>query len=239
MMKRWGILTPLLAVCAFSAGAADSLKTTIIGETLAINGGDTKLNAAHWAKPQESWRTVGELAKSALPPAEADGRRPNVTLVVELDNKASWGALKTLLIASANLGIEKAQVTVKGTSPMALVLPGANAGTDDVPFALAEGPASTLVAESGGKKIPCDVTSLTAFVKQNPKAVLTVTAATSLPAGKVASVVTVLQQHHAAVNFLQLKAATAEDIAKRDEAKEAVDKALDGAIGGMGGMGGK
>ena len=129
-------------------------------------------------------------------------------------------------------------MTVKGSPAIALTLPGALSKGDVVPLPLSASAGEDLNTENGGKKIPCSAATIASLVKQQPKAVILVTAGTELPAGKVARVVGLLQQNHAAANFLQLKAASADDVAKRNEAKEAVDKALEGAIGGMGGMGG-
>jgi hypothetical protein len=217
------------------AHAADTLKMSITGDTLSINGGEQKLGAAHWAKPEESWRTVGELTKTALPPADNAGRRPDVTLLVEIDAKASWGALKTVLIATANLGIEKAQITPKGGTAAALTLPGAEAKGDTVELPLSAGTGDDLMTENGGKKVVCNAATIAGLTKQLPKAVIVVKAGTDLPASKVVRVLGLLKQNNANVSFLGLRAATSDEAASRQEAKDAVDKALQGAMGGMGG----
>lgn len=237
MGRRTGILMTVMVALALASAshAADTLKMTIVGDTLSINGGEQKLGAAHWAKPEESWRTVGELSKTALPPADNAGRRPDVTLQVEIDGKASWGALKTVLIAAANLGIEKTQITQKGGAAATLALPGAEAKGDTVELPLSTGTGDELLTENGGKKIPCNAAAIASLIKQQPKAVIVVKAGTDLPANKVVRVLALLKQNNANASFLGLRAATAEEAATRNEAKDAVDKALQGAMGGMGG----
>src|SRR5579862_1085103 len=106
-MMKLALTAALALVACGSIWGSETLKTALHDDTLLVNGNAMKLGAGHWAEPEKSWRTVGELIKSAVPPADANGKRDAI-LLVELDGKASWGALKTLLIATANLGLSKA-----------------------------------------------------------------------------------------------------------------------------------
>lgn len=227
-------LAALFCICAVRG--ADTLKTSIHGETLLVNGNEMKLGAAHWAEPERSWRTVGELIKSALPPADDNGKR-DATLAVELDSKASWGALKTLLIANANLGLSKAEVTLPTTpaSTVALALPGAEAKGDVVTLPLFPGDGDDVMTENNGTKMKCTSGVVAGLIKQLPKATIEVTAPLTMPAYKVARVLNLLDQNKAAaVAYLPVKAPTEEDAKNRKEAKDAVDGALKGVMGNMG-----
>ena len=235
-MNRFLVLTLTVFACVFTAHAADTLSTAINGDTLSINGGDTKLGAAHWAKPEESWRTVGELAKSALPPGDKQGRR-DVTLVVAVDDKASWGALKTLLLAAANLGVPKAEIRIAKASAspitIALDLPGAEEKGDVVEFPLSAGTGEELLTENGGKKLPVNAALISGLLKQVPNAVIAVRASVSLPAGKVARVLDLLARNKATFNFLPVREQTVKEAAEQKDAKDAVDRALEGTVKGL------
>lgn len=237
-------LSLLAAICliGFSAQAATTLKTAIKGNTLSINGQPTRLGAAQWGQPEKSWRTVGELIKSAVPPANADGKRPNVVLNVDLDERAPWGALKALTMAASGLGIPKALVKMlgKGAKPVDIPLPGADPKTGqvvDFPLSVA---GDKLMTANGGRKIPCTLGVMKGLVKQLPKATINVKPANSLPAHHVARVLSDLhtKAKAGAVAFLPVKEITMEEVKERKEAKDAVDRAFGGgALGGLGGGG--
>ncbi len=231
-MKSHLTLLAVATVCC-SVHAADTLKTAIAGDTLSINGNETKLGASHWAKPEESWRTVGELAKTALPPADkATGIRP-VTLVVDLDDKASWGALKTLLLASANLGVPKAEIHVSKDESITLDLPGEEARGEMVEFPLVAGDAGAILTENKGQKLPCSMPLISGMVQQVGAAIVVVKAPVALRAGGVAHVLGILAQCNAHLSFLPVHAATAKEASEQKQAKDAVDKALEGTVRGL------
>jgi hypothetical protein len=229
-------IAAIALLACVSLQAADTLKTAIHGDTLLVNNNEMKLGASHWAEPEKSWRTVGELIKSALPPADNNGKRDAI-VSVELDAKASWGALKTLLIASANLGVPKATVTQPTTpaSTVLLNLPGAPADGDVVTLPLFPGDGDDVLTENDGNKMKCTASVVAGLVKQLPKATVEVTAPVTLPAHKVVRVLSLLDQSKAAaVAYLPIKAPSEEDAKNRKEAKEAVDNALKGVMGNMG-----
>jgi hypothetical protein len=225
-----------LLLCASYASGSETLTTAIHGDTLLVNGNEMKLGAGHWAEPEKSWRTVGELVKSALPPADSNGKR-DATLSVELDSKASWGALKTLMIATANLGVPRASVTLP-TNPKSTVklsMPGAEASGDVATLPLLPGDGDDVLTENDGNKMKCTSALVAGMVKQLPKATIEVTAPLSLPAHKVVRVLNFLNENKAAaVSYLPFKAPTEEDAKNRKEAKDAVDGALRGVMGNMG-----
>jgi hypothetical protein len=226
------IFTILALVSAFSLHAADTLTTAINGDTLSINGGETKLGAGHWAKPEESWRTVGELAKTALPPGDKLGHR-DVMVVVTVDDKASWGALKTLLLATSNLGVPRAEIRLGKAPAIALELPGAEEKGDIVEFPLSAGAGEELMTENGGKKFPVTAGLIAGMLKQVPKGVVAVRAPLALPAGKVARVLDLLTKAKATFAFLPVREQTGKEAAEQKEAKDAVDRALEGTIKGL------
>ena len=224
-------LTAILSV--FSLHATDTLSTAINGDTLSINGGETKLGAAHWATPEESWRTVGELAKSALPPGDKQGHR-DVTLVVAIDDKASWGALKTLLLAGAHLGVPRAEIRIgKMSVSITLDLPGAEEKGGIVEFPLSAGTGDDLLTENGGRKFPVNAGLIAGMLKQVPNGVVAVRAPVSLAAGKVARVLDLLAKNKATFNFLPFHEQTVKEAAEQKDAKDAVDRALEGTIKGL------
>lgn len=234
-MKPAHVALVTLLLCALANGS-DTLKTAIHGETLIVNGNEMKMAPNAWSEPDRSWRTVGELIKTALPPADDKGQR-DATLAVELDAKASWGALKTLLMATANLGLSKAVITQPTTpaSTVTLSIPGAEAKDDVVTFPLFPGDGDDVMTENGGNKMKCTAAVVAGLVKQLPKATVEVTAPLTLPAHKVVRVLNLLDQNKAAaVSYLPVKAPTAEDAKNRKEAKDAVDGALKGVMGNMG-----
>lgn len=232
MTKISRALLALATLCG-ALHAADTLKTSIAGDALSINGNDMKLGASHWAKPEESWRTVGELAKTALPPADkATGIRP-VTLVVDLDEKASWGALKTLLLASANLGVPKAEIHISKDETVSLDLPGEEAKGETVDFPLVAGDGGAILTENRGQKLPCSMPLISGMVQQVGAAVVVVKAPVALRAAGVAHVLGVLTQCNAHISFLPVRAATNKEAAEQKQAKDAVDKALEGTVRGL------
>lgn len=230
------IFAALLSVCSF---ATEGLKTSISGDKLTINGGETKLGAAQWATPENSWRTVGELMKTVLTPADAKGKRTGFAFSVDIDEKASWGALKAVLMAAAASGIDKARVNVPGKpdAHVMLDLPGADpAAAEHVDLPLSNGTGGNLNTENGGAKVPCTVALLQGLVKQLPKATIVVKAAPDLNANSVVGILRCLRDDAkaAAVSYLPVKAITPEEAANREEAKSAVDRAFEGGLGGLG-----
>ncbi len=217
------------------------VNTAIHGDTLSFNGQPTRLGATHWSTPEKSWRTVGELMKTTVPPADAAGNRKNVVVAVDLDEKAPWGALKALVMASAGLGIPKARIQLPGAAKktLSLSLPGADPSVGKVvDFPLLEGAKGELLTENGGRKMPCSDAVLQGLVKQQPEATIHVIAPTSLPAHGIAKLLVSLEEAKAhAIAYLPVKEITKEEAVDRQKAKDAVDRAFGGALGGA--LGGK
>lgn len=219
--------------------AAEDFSASIHGDLLCLNKGETRLGAAQWAEPEKSWRTVGELMKSALPPADAAGMRPGLTLVVSIDEKAAWGALKALLMASSALGLSQARVNVPGKpdAHVMLDLPGADPALGEtVDLPLAAGAQGSLMTENGGRKVECTAALLQGLVKQLPKATVRVQAPASLPALKVLGILRVLSRDAkaAAVAYLPVKEITPLEAAGRKEVQDAVERAFQGGLGSQG-----
>jgi hypothetical protein len=221
------------ALAVLGCLAGESLPTAITGNTLSINRQDMKLGAAQWSDPEKNWRTVGELLKTALPPAGADGRRPGVTLAVTLDAQAPWGALKCLLMAASALGVPQAAVTMPGQSTVPLELPGADPGQGEtVALPLFAGAGQPLTGNAG-QRLACTPAVLRGLVKQLPKATVSVEAQPTMPAVQVAAVLRDLREAEAAaVAFLPVKQVSEKEVSDRQEAKNAVDDALRGGLGG-------
>lgn len=231
----------ILLAILFSSGslAAEGLKTAISGDKLSINGSETKLGAAQWASPENSWRTVGELMKTVLPPADAKGKRAGINFSVDIDETASWGALKAVLMAAAASGIDQARVNVPGKpdAHVILDLPGADpAAGEHVDLPLTEVKSGELLTENAGKKVPCTVALLQGLVKQLPKSTVVVNAATACSANKVIGILRALRDDAkaAAIAYLPIKQITPEEATNREEAKSAVDRAFEGGLGGLG-----
>ena len=211
--------------------------TALVGDELRINSQKTELGAAHWANPSRNWRTVGELLKTVVPPPTPDGQRPNVTLVVNVDEKAKWGALKTLFMAASALGITKTQINhgAPGNKTF-LTLPGSkDKGGDLIDFPLFPGAGATLQTENGGKKMDVTPKLAAGLVKQLPKAVVNLKANTELSAAGVVNVIGNFEEVKAAgIAFLPIEEITAKESAERKEAKDSVDRAFEGGLGGLG-----
>ena len=222
-------------MCA--ACAEERFPASIQGDKLTLNGGETKLGAGHWAEPEKCWRTVGELMKSALPPANSAGQRPGVVFSVNLDGKAPWGALKALLMAASALGLTEAKVHYGAPGNYALVaLPGADpkAGTV-VSFPLYAGEAGKVVTENGGRKLEVSAALAQGLVKQQPNATVSVEAAPGLSAERVIECVRLLvAAKAAAVAFLPVQEITATEEAERKKVKAAIERAFEGGLGGLG-----
>ncbi|MCZ7647096.1 MAG: hypothetical protein M5U26_17875 [Planctomycetota bacterium] len=224
---------------AFPAFAEQTeLKTDFQGDTFKINHNATELGAANWAEPEKTWRTVGELIKSAVPPANAEGRRPDVVLVTGIDEGTPWGALKSLLMAASGLGIPQARVNVPGKpgAHILLPLPGADPTQGEtVDFPLFAGPDGALT-ENGGKKLKVTQALLGGLVKQLPDATVNVKAAPELKALQVVAVLRMLVQEvkPKAFAYLPVKQITPEEAAGRKEAEDSVNRAFEGGLGGLG-----
>lgn len=237
-MRTRACLTVLVLLCG-NLLAADTFKANLTGNKLSLNGGETRLGAEQWATPDESWRTVAELMKSALPPADAAGKRAGLTLVVDLDDAAPWGGLKALLMAAAAAGLPKAQVNVPGKpgAHVMLDLPGADPGTGEVvELPLFEGPDGNVQTENGGKKMACSQALMAGLVKQLPKATIYATAVPKLQAVKVLGILRALRDdaRAAAVAYLPVKQLTPKETSDRKEAQDAVNRAFEGGLGGLG-----
>ncbi len=235
----WGLFLGLTLISTDirKTVAAENFPTSIQGEKLSLNGGETKLGAGHWAEPEKCWRTVGELMKSALPPADASGKRPGVVLVVNLEGRAPWGALKALLMASSALGLTEAKINFgKPGNHVNLALPGADPGSGTVvPFPLVTGETGKAMTENGGRKIEVTAALVLGLVKQQPQATVGVQAAPDLGAERVVECLRLLAEAKAAaVAFLPVKEITAQDAADRKLAKDAVERAFEGGLGGLG-----
>jgi hypothetical protein len=218
-----------MVLCGARAAEVQETKVSIFGEKLSINGGETKLTAAHWKDPDNTCRTLGELLKTTLPPPDGSGKR-NAILKVEVDEKASWGALKSALLAAAALGVPKAVVELTGRAGGAvnLDLPGADlkAGGQVVEFPLSADGLKPLT-ENAGRKMEVTVKLAEALVKQQPAAVIKVHAPVELPAYAVATALGNLAgAKPAGVAFLPIRAETAQEKQDRKDAKDAVDKSL-------------
>jgi hypothetical protein len=97
------------------------------------------------------------------------------------------------------------------------------------------GGATGIQTEAGGQRAPCTLKLFQDLVAQCPKATVNVQAGPTLPAYLVVAVLRDLHLAGAAkVAFLPLKHMTPEETAERKEAKDAVDKALRGPLGGLG-----
>lgn len=238
--RLWsGLLTALLLLTSSSRAAEETLETAFAGHTLAINRQDQRLGAAQWADPERNWRTLGELLKTALPPADAAGRRPNVTLSVRLDATAPWGGLQCLCMAASALGLSRAKVAlpVRPREDLVLLaLPGADPAQGAVVrLPLFPGGPTGVQTENAGQRVTCNAQVLQGLVKQLPQATVHVQAPVAMPAYLVVAVLRDLRAAGAAqVAFLPLKAVTAAEEAERKEAKEAVDRSLRGGLGGLG-----
>lgn len=236
--------------------------TVLRGDTLMINGNATKLGAAQWVEPEKNWRTVGELFKSTLPPADAAGRRPGVVPEITLDASASWGALKTLLMAFSALGIEQIRVVLpeparrpaRPTRPgqtgrtkrtkkverpgqtVLLPLPGADPrhGTV-VDLPLSADDAGRATTTNAGRRLRCTPALLRGLVRQQPRATVNVRASTRLPAYIVVKVLDGLRAAGAAgTAFLPVRRIRKRETAERKKVKDAVNRAFDGGLGGLG-----
>jgi hypothetical protein len=232
----------LLSGAAGAACASDkvTLPVSLSGDRMSLNKQDLPLGAAHWADPERNWRTVGELIKTALPPADADGTRPGVTLAVELDRQAPWGALKCLLMAASALGVRKSEMSIpvrpRG-DVVALELPGADASAAQVvTVPLFTGGQTGVQTEVGTQRVPCTAKLFQDLVAQHPKATVNVQAPPSLPAFLVVAVLRDVQAARpAGMAFLPPNIKVrADEEASLKEAKDAVDRALQGGLGGMG-----
>jgi hypothetical protein len=240
-MKHKALGSILVLVIGFPAApvshGAEELKASFAGEKLSLNGNPLSLTAAHWAEPEKNWRTVGEMLRTALPPADSSGQRTGVTLSVELDRKASWGGLKTLLMAAGALGVPKAKVKTSGQAEakaVELSLPGAQATGEVVDLPLSAGAEDVAMTENAGKKMRCTDGVVAGLVKQLPKATVQVKAPVAMPACQVTEVLGALNRAKAAgVAYLPVTEMGAVDGASRKEAKDAVDRALGGLGSGI------
>jgi hypothetical protein len=234
LLVRLSLLVACGLLLAGPAASAETLAAALTGNTLALNKQEMKLGAAQWAEPEKNWRTVGELLKTALPPADAAGQRSGVVLQVSLDAQAPWGALKCLLMASSALGVAQAVVTRPDQTTATLELPGADPKQGEVvPLPLFAGQGAQALTENGGQRLPCTAALLKGLVKQLPKATVSVEAHPGMPAAQVVGVLRDLgEAKAAAVAFLPVTQATAKDETARQEAKTAVDDALRGGLGG-------
>lgn len=238
MVRTETLVVLMLAAAWSAAGEEVELKADFLGSTFRINGNATKLNDGNWAEPDKTWRTVGEMLKTAVPPANEDGQRPGVVLVSGVDDATPWGGLKSLLMASAGLGLQKARIAVPGkpNAEVALPLPGADPSQGEVvKFPLFAGPQG-VQTENGGKRLNVSHGLLQGLVKQMPKATVYVEAAPEMKAVAVLGVLRMLHQDvkPGAVAFLPVTDCTPEEAAKRKDAKEAVDRAFEGGLGGLG-----
>lgn len=237
-MKLFVTVVTSLACSLVVAAEGVSVPTAFRGNTLLVNNQETKLGAAQWAAPEKNWQTVGELLKTAMPPADAQGGRPGVTLNVALaDTQTPWGGLKCLLMAASALGVGKASVELPDRQIVTLNLPGGDPkGSEvvDLPLFAGQGVAQT---ENGGRKMNCTTGLLKGLVEQLPKATVSVKAEPGIPAAQVVGVLRDLQQAKAAsVAYLPVKEITAKETVERKEAKDAVDRSfggLDRALGGQ------
>lgn len=247
------IAAALLLLLACSLHAADgeskeasaekkddaNLQTSIEGDILKINNNATKLGAQNWAEPERSWRTVGELIKSAVPPPDENGKRPGVTLVCAIDEKAPWGALKALLMAGSGLGIEKARINVPGKpdAHIDLPLPGADPKAGAVVDFPVAAKADKIFTRNGNREMEITQKLLEGLIKQQPQATIhVVPESNTTPALQVTRVLRMLHQDvkPAAVACLPVKDVTAEEKADQQEAKDAVNRAFEGGLGGLG-----
>lgn len=214
-----------------------SVPTAFRVQTLLINQQETRMGAAQWATPEKNWRTVGELLKTALPPADAKGVRSGVTLTVALaDEQTPWGGLKCLLMAASALGVEQATVELPDQKVVALALPGGDPKAGNVvelPLFAGQGVAQT---ENSGRKMNCTAELLKGLVGQLPNATVSVLAEPAIPALQVVGVLRELQAARAAsIAYLPVKEITAREQSELKEAKDAVDRSfggLDRALGG-------
>jgi hypothetical protein len=221
--------------CSGLAGEQTTLPVAFRGDTLLINEQETRMGAAQWEAPEKNWGTVGELLKTALPPANAQGLRPDATIDVTLDEAVPWGGLKCVLMAASALGVPVARVQLPDKRIVPLKLPGAEAKGQvvDLPLFAGKGMAQT---ENGGRKMNCSPGLLKGLVKQLPKATVQVKAGPKLPATQVVGVLKGLgDAKAAAVAYLPVKEITPKEMADRKESKDAVDRAFGGLGRALGG----
>lgn len=225
-------------VCGLAVGAEGiSVPTAFRGNTLLINNQEMRLGEAQWAAPEKNWPTVGELLKTTLPPPDALGGRPGVTLQVALgDAQTPWGGLKCLLMAASALGVKQAAIELQDKQVVMLELPGGDpvAGeVVDLPLVAGQSVAQT---ENGGQKMNCTAALLKGLTGQLPKATVSVKAGPAIPAVQVVGVLRDLRTAKAAsIAYLPVKEITAQETAERKEVKDAVDRSfggLDRALGG-------
>jgi hypothetical protein len=213
-----------------SLHAEESVPVSILGDTLSINGGATKLGPQHWAAPEESWRTVGELLKTALPPGNKEGVRP-VVLALSIDDKAPWGAVEALFTAAYSLGVPKVRVSFGKEKPWDLALPGADASVGaavELPILSGE----KLLTENGGQKLELTPALAQGLVKQQPKATVSVKAVHAARAWAALTAIRILREAKAAgVAFMTVRKLTAEEVKDAQQGKETIDRALNGGLG--------
>jgi hypothetical protein len=237
MMKSvLGVVASVACGVAFAAEGV-SVPTAFRGNTLLINNQETKLGTAQWAAPEKNWQTTGELLKTALPPSDAKGGRPNVILKVALaDEQTPWGGLKCLLMAASALGVRQATVEWPDKQTVALSLPGGDPAAGevvDLPLFAGQSMAQT---ENGGQKMNCTAGLLKGLVGQLPGATVSLKAEPTIPAVQVVVVLRDLQQAKAtSIAYLPVKEITARETAERKEAKDAVDRSFGGLERALGG----
>jgi len=233
---RFTIALVLVVANGFAlAGEKTVLPVGFRGNTLLINKQETRLGAAQWESPEKNWGTVGEMLKTALPPPNAQGLRPDSAVSVTLDDQAPWGGLKCVVMAASALGIRDARVQMPDKQMIPLALPGAEAAGQvvDLPLFAGKGMAQT---ENGGRKMNCTPALLKGLVRQLPKATVQVKADPKMPATQVVSVLKALKDAKAAaVAYLPVKEITPKEMADRKESKDAVDRAFGGLNRALGG----
>jgi len=221
--------TFLLLVLTNAIRAEEHVPISIQGETLSINGGATKLGATHWAIPDESWRTVGELLKTALPPGNKEGVRP-VVLDLSVDRKAPWGAVEALFTAAYALGVPKVRVQFEKEPAWELALPGADA-TVGASVELPVYSGEKILTENGGKKMELTAALLQSLVKQQPKATVSVKSSHAAQAWAALTAIRMLREAKAAgVAFMTVRKLTAEEIKDAQQGKDTIDRALNGGL---------
>jgi biopolymer transport protein ExbD len=224
-VKVW--LGAVLCGC-WMLSAAEVLPTEIKGQTLSINGNATKFDQKNWNESERTWRTLGEMLKSALPGANEAGQRPPSVLKLTLDEQAPWGAAKSLLMATSALGVPKAEIVHAGQS-FSLKLPGADPKEGQVVSFPIQADGKTA---KGGSTHEVNDKLVKGLVAQLPNATVNVTAEPTVPAHHVFSAIQTLQRNGAKkVAFMPLVKATEHEKAQRQEASDAVDRAFGGALG--------
>ncbi len=240
--------TVALAALALAAAAAlqapgrcgegaDRVKISLEGRSLTVQGNRQPFPAEAFESPEKSWPRLAELLKPVLGARDSEGRCPTVPSI-SVDAEAPNEALVTVLMAVAGHGCRACNLTVaaKGgaeSDPVPLRLDVRDSGKKEQVMTL------KLVGRAGGEKLDLDGQQIPAS-KLDPLAPAVKEAAKAKalvrirPEGKTSAARTVELLRfcisHGAERFDLFDPPKAGEKERKDalEAKDAVDRALDG-----------